>query len=781
MNEQIQESPIENGEEGVTLSRNLSLFSIIMIGVGGMIGAGIFVLTGTAAGVAGPAVILAFILNGIVTLFTAAAYAELGSAYPEAGGGYLWVKEGLGNLNGFLAGWMDWFAHVVVGTLYALAFGRFATEMMLMAGLDPLFGLSIHQQSLIFTGLIVGFFTFLNAKGSSETTMVGNVVTMTKIVILGFFIIFGMKAMFNTADWPAVFLDDFMPYGAWGIFTAMGIIFIGFEGYEIISQSSEEAINPKRNIPRAIFWSIGIVVVIYVLVGITAIGSVQPPAGMTAYTYLGEKKEIAIIEVAGQTFPWGAGRVLLLISGLVSTMSALNATTFSSSRVSFAMGREHNLPPIFAKVHPKNFTPYMAVIFSGSLMLIFGLFLPIDDVAAAAAIMFLLLFLQVNVAVMTLRKKRPDLDRGFITPWFPFIPIVAIVLNAFLALNLFSFSPIAWYVAIAWLIVGALAYFGYFSQYEAQEKPKEILLEEVLVRREYSVMVPVETEREARIVGQVGAVLAQENLGDVHCLHVIKVPKQLTLGEGRHFLKQARPLLDTVIDVAKPHDVPVHTSIRLGRSRADAIRKTVVENASDLLLLGWSGETGSKDRFFGSVIDPLLDDPPCEMAVMRYRKQRPLHSILVPVAGGVNSRLAVRLAVQMAQAAEEGPAIVTLMQVVPKGASEGLMIRSEQVLSRSREGFDYTGFLEVVREGDNIVETIISESLGSEEYEPYDLIVIGASNEPLFRNLLAGNVAAQIAQRAKVSVLIAKRRSSPLHSFLRQTVLPSSSEQVLKK
>ena len=780
MNKHNQES--QNGKPGekVALSRNLSLFSIIMIGVGGMIGAGIFVLTGTAAGVAGPAVIVAFVLNGIVTLFTAAAYAELGSAYPEAGGGYLWVKEGLGNLNGFLAGWMDWFAHVVVGTLYALAFGRFATEMLLMAGFDPLFGMNIHQQSLIFTALVVGFFTFLNAKGSSETTLVGNIVTMTKIIILGFFILFGTKAMLNTENWPAIFMDDFMPFGAWGIFTAMGIIFIGFEGYEIISQASEEAINPKRNIPRAIFWSIGIVVIIYILVGITAIGSVQPPPGMSAYEYLGIQKEIAIIEVAGQTFPLGAGRVLLLVSGLVSTMSALNATTFSSSRVSFAMGREHNLPSIFARVHQKNFTPYMAVIFSGSLMLVFGLFLPIEDVAAAAAIMFLLLFLQVNVAVMTLRKKRPDLERGFVIPWFPFVPIIAIVLNALLALNLFTFSPIAWYVAIAWLIIGALAYFGYFSQYEALEKPKEILLEEVLVQREYSVMLPVETEQQARIMGTVGAVLAQENLGDVHCLHVIKVPKQLTLGEGRHFLKESRPLLDAVIEIAKQHNVPVHTSIRLGRSRADAIRKTVTENASDLLLLGWSGETGSKGRFFGSVIDPLLDDPPCELAVMRYRKQRPLHSILVPVAGGVNSRLAVRLAVQMAQAEEEGPAIVTLMQIVPKGASEGMLIRSEQVLRRAREGYDSAGFLEVIREGDNIVETIISESLGSEEYTPYDLIVIGASNEPLFRNLLAGNVAAQVAQRAEVSVLIAKRRSSSLHSFLRQTVLPSSSEQMLK-
>ena len=123
---------------GVTLSRNLNLFTITMIGIGGMIGAGIFVLTGIAAGIAGPALILAFVLNGIVTSFTAMSYAELGSAYPEAGGSYLWVKEGLGGTQGFLAGWMSWSAAASAGALYALGFGRFASELWLLAGLPTL-------------------------------------------------------------------------------------------------------------------------------------------------------------------------------------------------------------------------------------------------------------------------------------------------------------------------------------------------------------------------------------------------------------------------------------------------------------------------------------------------------------------------------------------------------------------------------------------------------------------------------------------------------------------
>ena len=145
----------------VTLSRTLGLLDITMIGVGAMIGAGIFVLTGIAAGHAGPALTIAFLLNGIVTTFTALSYAELGSSFPEAGGGYLWVKQGMSGTQGFLAGWMSWFAHAVACSLYGLGFGRFAVELWHLAGL-PTFGLSQTVMTLIFMIFIVALFSLIN-------------------------------------------------------------------------------------------------------------------------------------------------------------------------------------------------------------------------------------------------------------------------------------------------------------------------------------------------------------------------------------------------------------------------------------------------------------------------------------------------------------------------------------------------------------------------------------------------------------------------------------------
>ncbi len=752
----------DSGE--VTLSREMNLFTVTMIGVGGMIGAGIFVLTGIAAGEAGPAVILVFLLNGVVTSLTAMSYAELGSVLPGAGGGYIFIKEALGGTAGFLAGWMSWFAQAVAGSLYGLAFGRFAAELIQLLGL-PTFGITVNQLSLAFMTLIIIAFIFINYWGASETAAAGNILTLTKIAILGVLVAFGLAALVGTDLSQAEISTDFFSHGVIGVLAAMGLTFIAFEGYEIIAQAGDEVINPKRNIPIAIFASIAIAVVIYVLVAFVAIGATTAPAGITVSAYLGEQGELAIIEVASQVFPWGIGALVLLVSGLASTTSALNATTFAASRVSFAMGRENNLPSLFAKVHPRRHTPYWAVVFTGILMIVMAWTLPIADIAAAASIMFLLLFMQVNLAVLFLRRSRPELDRGFKVPLFPFLPLIAIVTNALLALSLFGFSSVAWYFVIGWTVIGALAYFAYFSGIEEMEKPKEILHEEVLISNDYSVLVPIGTSIQAEILARIGAIIASDQDGEVLALHVVQVPQQLSLGDGRLLLKESRPLLDEAIARAKEYDVPVHTIIRLGRNVAEAVKLTAVENASDLMVLGWPGYTNSSGKLFGSIIDPIVDNPPTDVIVVRYRPWRPLKKILVPVTGGLNSRIAVKLAASMANAESEVDVILTILHVLPLGSNHRAEILGQRAVDASQEGVEYEHIETRMIARDERATAILEASEG------YDLIVIGASEEPLFRNFMVGTLAERVARGAKVTVMMVKRRSSPLHSFVRQTIL----------
>jgi nucleotide-binding universal stress UspA family protein len=445
-------------------------------------------------------------------------------------------------------------------------------------------------------------------------------------------------------------------------------------------------------------------------------------------------------------------------------MSALNATIYSSSRVSFAMGRDNNLPQVFGRIHERMYTPYWAIFLSAILIILMGLALPIEEVAAAADIMFLLMFAQVNITLMTLRHRRPDLERGFTVPGFPWPPVIGIVTNVALALFLAYTLGRVGLVTIAWIVVGILLYWGYFRTKEELESPKEVLLEEALVSVDYSVLVPVADEVQAAELGHIGSVLAKEHNGGVLALYVVKVPVQLSLSDGRILLKEGRPPLQKVINEAKKRDVPVHTMIRLGRSISDAILKTTAESTSDMILFGWPGSSGTNDQLFGSVIDPIVANPPADIAILRYRPYDKLRRIIVPIAGGPNGRLAVNLAVALGRNTPE-PSQITLLHVVVAGTDP------TQGEARARNAFRYAthnidyDFEESIVEADSPFEGIMTAAEGC------DLVVIGATKEPRFRNLLMGNVAQQVAEGASCPVIIVKRQSTILDSMLRETVL----------
>lgn len=449
------------------LARTLSLLDLTMIGVAGMIGAGIFVLTGVAAGVAGPALVLAFLLNGIITTFTALCYAELGSAIPEAGGGFLWVKEGVGGPSGFVSGWMSWLAHTVAGSLYALGFGAYFALALEIMGVS-LFGLGLELTIKVLAVIIVIIFMLINFKGVSETGTAGNIVTIAKIIILAIFIGSGLYVMYTRPDFGLSNFQPLFPNGLGGLFLACGLTFIAFEGYEIIAQAGEEVRNPRKNVPQATFISILIVVPIYVFVAFVSLGALTVETG-TTWEFLAQFGELGLVEAAKQFMP--AGIFLLTIGGLLSTMSALNATTYSSTRVCFAMARDNFIPRKLATIHRKTRTPHMALLMSGLIMIGMAVSIPLEDVASASSIMFLLLFLLVDVSVIMIRRKiGAQLDYGYKTPLFPLIPIIAIFANLGLAVYLFFYSPTAWFITLAWIGVGLLIYYLYSNRHYIRRK-----------------------------------------------------------------------------------------------------------------------------------------------------------------------------------------------------------------------------------------------------------------------------------------------------------------------
>ncbi|MFQ6058600.1 MAG: amino acid permease [Anaerolineae bacterium] len=758
-----------NGE-GVTLARTLGYFEATMIGVGAMIGAGIFVLTGIAAGEAGPAALIAFALNGVVTLFTAFSYAELASAIPEAGGGYSFVQRAMPEWLGYLAGWMLWFAYTVACSLYALGFSGYFLEFLakyLPTWHEALVGLAGKGPAQAGITLAVSlFFLALNVLGTNITGKAENVVTMAKIAVLSIFVAFGLRQVLAFPQQAAASFVPLFPKGLGGVLVAMGLTFIAFEGYDLIATVSEEVTDPKRNIPRAIFSSLGIAVVIYLFVVFVSLGAINP-GGMPAWQFLGQFQETAVVKAAENFMPW-FGVALIVAGGLFSTMSALNATILASSRVAFSMGRDRMLPPIFSTVHAMHRTPHVAILVTGAILLLLATTVPIVVVGSAASLLFLLSFALVNAATLVLRRREPEIERGYKIPLYPLPPILGIVSCLGLGFYQFTFQPLAWFISLAWIGLGLVVYVTYASQIEEREELEayRIIHEEIVAVKEYSVLIPVATERQAHLLGILGSAIAKDRDGEVFALHVVQVPMQLSIYEGRRFLKEARPVFDEVIRQAKELDVPVRTMIRIGRHVGKAIVDTARKRDANLILLSWPGYTRSEQAAFGRVIDYVAQNPPCDMAVIRFREREELKSILVPTAGGPNAELAMEMAVSQARQYEHqyGQRVgITALYVCPPRPDPVVVHMGRAAIAGTIADFNFPIEIKMISAPD-VVTGILREA------EKHNLVVMGASQERLFERLVFGTVPERVARQCPKTTIVVKRYQGPVISWLKRVL-----------
>ncbi|HEX2065322.1 MAG TPA: amino acid permease [Candidatus Thermoplasmatota archaeon] len=740
-------------EQEVRLAREITLVDATMMGVGALMGGGVFVLLGLATGVAGNTVLLALFLNGFITIPTLLVYAELGSASDDAGGGYLWVKQGLGQPFGFLGGWFSWFSHAIACSLYSIASAAFITYLASMAGWLPSdlgaswHGLPISLIQALAVGLS-GLFVALNYAGVKVGIKAENVINTVVLAAVLVFLVAGFWAVSRD---PALAKANLLPFFREGsaafnlsnVFLAMGITFIAFEGYEIISQTSEEMQDPKRNIPRAIWASFLIVWSVMLCITFIALAATRAPGDGQSWLYLGALQETALITVADQVMPYGT--LLVACAALLLQLTALNATIYSSSRVSFAMGRDGNLPKPFGAIHPKRRTPHKAVLGSGVLIVAMAL-LPIATVAASADVMFLLLFLLVNLSYIKLRKTIPQERFGFRAPLFPYLPILGICSQFFLAVYLYKYDPHAWHVTLAWLATGLLFYYAYVRRREASAPAPPPPLPTVRLplarhRRGFRVLVLIATPAAstARSLAQVAGRIAQSLDGEVLLLQAVIVPELTPLSEGHVFYKERAVLQQA--RAAVPQGVPAQPLVRIGHNLDALVREVVREEGATLLLM--SGQA----RFtVGQPTSPLLVYPPCDVAVLRLRTPEvKAGRVLVTSHAGQHTALGVRLATALAKT-EAGEA--TLYKVEepeqePFDPEWGKAVAAANAVPGSQ--------VRVEHEPGPVVKRILDKARG------YDLVVVGARVVPrLGRKTLLGPRTQEITDRASVNLLIVR-------------------------
>ncbi len=789
-------APSQQHHEPVTeLARDLRLFDVTMVGVGAMIGAGIFALTGIAAGKAGPGLILAFCLNGVLTLCTAMVYAEVGSAVPAAGGGYLWARLGLPGPAAFLTGWMDWLAHAVAGSLYAVIFGAYVVwgaQTILGLGEPPtgtghdegmgtLFGIPAWPIAKGLTLAVCLLFLWINHRGSSETGKAGNIITVAKIIVIGIFIVAGLFAMVGSEGVSVgEKFTPFLPEGFSGVLIAMGLTFIAFEGYEIIVQAGEEVIEPRKNIPKAVFLSLLIVIPIYILVAIVCLGALVIPTDVMSATgwgsgetwrYLAGLGETGVAVAANAFLPWGSGAILLVIGAVLSTMSALNATTFSSTRVSFAMGRDRFLPAALSHVSPRTRTPSVALMASGVLIVAVALLLDAERVAGATCAMFLLVFAMVNIASIVIRRKYGDkLQYGYLVPGGPIIPIIAATGQVGLAIWLLSSQPLTLWLTIGWVAVGIGIYYSWSRSQEHAFRASPVIYEQTphILTSTNQVLVPVANPATAGSLVKLAARLTDPSDTAVTVLNVVKVPEQLPFGSTEPFVKEGRVVVEKAMGFAETSGREVAGLVRVSRHPGQAIVETVTERKIDTLVMGWTGPKRGPHRMrtivIGEQIDTVIRRADCDTVILRGSVPSEPKRIVVPVAHPKQGRFALGIAAQLATSS-------TVIEAVRVVTNDSDKATAEQRLHLDLFGEDGSPDLLGVKwpvELTVVVSSDITNGLiaaGSRA----DILILGATMGG-WRGSMFSQIHYGVAQRWQGPLLLVRMRSGAAKFAAHRTI-----------
>jgi APA family basic amino acid/polyamine antiporter len=542
----------------------------------------------------------------------------------------------------------------------------------------------------------------------------------------------------------------------------MGLTFIAFEGYDLIATVAEEIKAPEKTIPRATLISLSVTVFIYLMILLVCIGAIQPESGKS-WHFLGQYQETAIARAAENFMP-SIGVVLIIFGGLLSTISALNATILASSRVAFSMSRDKMLPVSLSTIHAQRRTPHIAIAVTGVIVLVMALLFPIQIIGSAASVMFLLTFALVNLSLIALRRKFPELKGGFRVPLYPATPIAAIVLNMFLAIYQINFDPLAWYIAIAWVIVGLFIYFMYFEKITAAEMPQvlEVQQSKSTNAHSYRILVPLHNPDHVIPLMKLAIPLAKAHEGEIIVLGVIDVPINLPPHEGMRFVHHKTPLLKKAIEYGTEQGVETRSAIRIAHQVWDGILHAAETEKATLALMGWKGFTTTRDRIMGEVTDKVVRQAPCDLITVKLMGDRPIRRVLTTTAGGPHASLAAEyLGIYHDAEGYE----VTCCYVVDPDADEDDREKARQWIKKTIHLTNLDDKADTrLLEGEKIATTLIRAAAD------YDLIVLGASNEGVFSNVLFGEIPEKVARYSHTPVMIVQRYEGPVKSLIKRVM-----------
>ncbi|WP_433340027.1 amino acid permease [Streptomyces sp. CA-253872] len=449
----LRRKPIEGIEQpeggGGGLSRSLGLWQLTAIGVGGIIGAGIFTLAGTVAhGTAGPAVLFSFLIAGVASAAAALSYAEFAGLIPKAGSAYTYGYAVLGELVGWFIGWDLLLEYTAIVAVVAIGISGYFGFLLDDMGVElPKWMLGApgtgdgHRVDLfaVVLCLLIAYLLTLGIKNAARFEMI--VVVLKVVVVL---VVIGV-GVFHISSGN---YHPFFPFGVSGTFTGAATVFFAVFGYDAMSTAAEESKDSQRHMPKAILYSLGISMVLYVLACLVL-------TGMQHYTDIDPESGFSS---AFKSVGLGGLADVIAVGAIIGILTVMFTFMLGVTRVFFSMSRDGLLPAWFAKTHPKRKVPTRVTWIAGVVSAVIAGILPIGEAAELTNIGILLAFVVVCVAVVVLRYRKPDLPRTFRTPWMPVIPAIGVVFSIWLVTFL---QWQTWVRFAVWFVIGLVVYFGY--------------------------------------------------------------------------------------------------------------------------------------------------------------------------------------------------------------------------------------------------------------------------------------------------------------------------------
>lgn len=754
--------PIQSSQP-IRLAKEVSTASVLLLGIGALLGGGIFTLLGPSISYAGAAVLIALGLNAFVSFLNLQMYVSFATTLPEAGGGNRWVKMGLGDFQGFIAGWISWLAHGAACGLYALSGGFYFSQLLFFTmGFSVPFGFSPEAFMKIFAIFFLLVFGWLNWRSNKSTQHTGAVIVIILLAILGLFIVSGFFGLTDKNGLVANVFSNFWAQGFVGIMSAAALFYIAFEGSEIQAQSGEEVKNPKT-LKTALFGAWGVVSFIYFLVAFIML-SHGPFSG------LGEG---AIIETARRFMP--LGMLLMIIGGILANIAALNATIFSSSRLAFSLARDRSILHQLSHIHFRNFTPDWAVVASVAIIGVMILALPLVSVGAAASLLFIILFLQLNIAGIAIRRQNPEIKWNYHIRGYPVTTVIAIIMYIVLAIAMMFVVSAAWLVTIIWLLLGAVNYFAYTKHQRQETFQQEILYEQTLrlgVKKTHRILLPInenvtsgELAKMARFAFTFASYWQSEIIAVT--IHTRPHPK----------IEHERQMIDRIVALADEYNhshpaakIAIHTYILASSDIVETILEIIRQEDCDLLILNWDGYVRSKGKIFGSKIDPVLRKAECDLAVLKTDAGEMPQSILFVVdrqfknpslrfTGKIASALALALGSRLTIFIVVSPKFKVLPEYEQWKNELEFKINNKIKLDES------IPYKIKICEDKSIAAAVLKESVY------HDLVVMGASKVKPFAEIRIGNIPEFIIKHIKKPLLVVKGHRSiaqPLIDYIKE-------------